>query len=89
LLSFDHKGTAAMLQLSWDAERTVQSFVQLLMKHATIPFTRPEIPERDGGDTDLDGIEGDSEQFDYEKHLGSIPETEVSTLSEAELKDEL
>jgi hypothetical protein len=37
----------------------------------------------------LDGIEGDSEQFDYEKHLGSLPETEISTLSEAELKDEL
>ncbi len=78
-----------MVQLSWDAERTVQSFVQFLMKHATIPFTPPEIPERDGGDTDLDGMEGENEQFDYEKHLGSLPETETSTLSEAELKDEL
>jgi hypothetical protein len=78
-----------MLQLSWDAERTVQSFVQLLMKHATIPFTPPEIPERDGGDTNLEGMGGDDEQFDYEKRLGSLPETEISTLSEAELKDEL
>jgi len=88
-LLFFPAGKKSENPLSWDAERTVQSFVQLLMKHATIPFTQPEIPERDGGDTDLDGMEGDNEQFDYEKHLGSLPETEISTLSEAELKDEL